>query len=461
MSILVKHGDPGILVGLADAAGQLAGAGRVRDQVFQANLGDQSQRRAASNQFQNASGLESQRQAGQIAAQNNAAAIRQREIESVRRLSERDEQTGSYANRVGRRRAVSPGTDDDTRYEDHMALKAAELAERQRRNLAMEDANRESLALRAEADRRRFDQADQRIGQGQQRVEQGASRVVQGQQRVEQGAARVVQGDRRLSETERRNKAGETIRREQMQAVDERVAARAKKAHDRAAAFDKGSVAIATALPAQNLRAALLPVLSPEGPLDENGLPAIDSDGKRRSWSSAEKNDARRADLALRSLGAMRDTSGLHVNSLPELQERMQEIAADPELARVYLPTIEKHQGAIVRDLVEVFQQIGPVLETVDPAQAAEMLLSGAERAGMSPEDFTDSIEFLIAQGVIERPGQGTRQPPMGAGPQPEQRGAAETTVDTGPEDIEYDPETGEVYVKRSEDDAGRRRARE
>lgn len=452
MSILVKHGDPGILVGLADAAGQLAGAGRVRDQVFQANVGDQSQRRAASTQFQNASGLEAQRQAGQIAAQNNAAAIREREIASVRSLTERrsrDEEADPYTGgmvRSPRGRSVRSSIPADAGYLDDMALKAATLAERQRQALADEEQARAELAQREADSQRRGYQADLRIGQGQQRVEQGQARVEQGQQRVEQGAARVQQGDRRLTETERRNLSTEDLRRQQI----------ARKVYDGTDTFDRGSEALASGADTKMLRQMLGPVFNPGGPTDADGLPATSPDGTMAKWTKADQTQAMRADAAIRAVGRMRDKSGRYILSVPEMQARLEEIATDPDISGRYMATLEDNQRVLVRDVVDVYQQIGESLASADAATAAELLARGAERANMTPEDFTDSVEFLIERGILQRPG----EVPMGAGPGPEQQQqqAAEVASATQPQQIEFDPETGEVYIKGSEGDPRRPR---
>lgn len=447
MSILVKHGDPGILVGLADAAGQLAGRGRVRDQVFQANLADQSRRRASSDSHTSAMALQDSQQRAQIKAQDNAAAIRARELASVRSLGSRsgraafDDETDPYVGGIRQSRARrGPAVDP---YLDDRYLKAAQLEETRRKNLAAEEDRRYKLMQGDEATRRRLDQADMRIDQGQQRVDQGGARVAQGDRRLDQA-------DTRFGETQRRNLSTEQLRREQMQATQERAAkTAAQKVAASSSSFDKNSelVAVGSALPV--LKQILGPVLAPDGPLDQEGGLLTDESGQVVGWKPADIMRAQRADAAMRGLGRMRDKTGRYVLSLPELQNRMMEIAADPDLQEKYLPVIERDRNSLIREVTASYQQLEPVLMQADAAKAATALEQAAERAGMTPEDFTDSLDFLMEQGVIQRPGEG-------AGQMADSATVAKEAQQISPQEIDWNPKTGASWIVGSATDPNR-----
>lgn len=425
MGILIKYGNPGVVVGLANIAGASTGRGQVEDQTFQDALARNRESEASGRQLGNQVSLINAQAGARMAEQNNAARLvgearskltpppaargpsitpagagRVR-IDSGNGVVAYGPDNGQYAG-AGKGFAVAP--------RQTAASVAAAQNGNDRRAAAVETYNgliengmdpAEARVYAAQVFAGKslpsglterisgptaYQQAQ--VGLGQQRAGIAQAGL---EQRGEQAGAR-------LAETQRSNQVREQQGNDRIQIAQQR-AAKVDTAGDFISSTEREAAHVAAGGDVASIKQLLGPLTNPDGPVDSTGKPLTDMIGNVKTWTTHDRVQADRIIRGITDMPDLRDKQGRRVLGLAEVESRIAEL----NQAGIPAPVMAKAQRSYLQaahDVVNAYQKHAAQIAAGDP----QALQQAASEAQMGTREFQESIAHLAQIGAIQPP---------------------------------------------------------
>ncbi len=426
MSIIVKHGDPGVLVGLAHVAGDLQGSGMVRQKRSDAELADLMRRRALGDQQRAAEQQATDEFNRTIALRNDAEAraarlATSRPVRSFDQPQEQDTQQDGVTPAGPGRVRVRSGSVTTYRPLDTTDPYAGAAAPA--------PSARDELAMRRYLDQRNA--ADELAGYlGNTPAARAAAAQVRAGRPIDPGlredaygpgyrdtlaadraATAADQGQQRIDETQRANQAREKLAADRnilsKTFMDDRAAGRKtllETMHEEAdlrSESERDAFTLATSM-SPDLLAPILNPLWSDAPTGPNGEPLYK--GKDQLlYSRAEKNKAGEVLSAANTMMEKRNKEGYRVVPIGQAYDRYAELTARfKEHADDFGGLKQAVQETADRFAAEFFP-LEQAIASNDKETRDQAMETLVRRLRMTPRAVAESARWLRDRGYLDK----------------------------------------------------------